>query len=128
MKTANTSPELESRTVTSLTFNAPRSKDDLDLLGVVYSLIKHLYSNNAATYFISQPMIVDVMGLGSKQQRMIINKFLTELLLIWRNSPISSPVDDALIFLSNDGSNSNWVYNFNSYVLPFLKINKILGE
>lgn len=109
-------------------FASERRPDEVDLVGVVYSLLKHYYSDGAASSFISSYPIPIIIGKGSLQQRVIINRYFSILLLRWRASHPEFPIHDTLIFLHNDGTHSEWIRHFANFVLPFLKINLILGD
>lgn len=109
-----------------LMFKEPRQPGDINLVAIVYVLIKDSLGEQAANNFINSSDIYTVIDKRPLPQRVMINKFFSFVLLRWRNSPISTPVWGVLPYLHLDGDVATWVSNIYRVIIPFLKQNYIL--
>lgn len=109
-----------------LAFNEPRRPGDIDLVGIVYVLIKHNFGEKKANEFLYDSDVMFSIYRRPLVQKTAINRFFTKKLLLWRNTPVSIPVWQVLPYLHVDGTDAEWVRNFCNAVIPFLKINVIL--
>lgn len=108
-------------------FFAKREEGDVDLVDIV---AKYLTTSNVSAdninYFLTHPDVVSIKDNKSVVQKVILNKFFQQQLLIYRTKSGVS-VMDILIFLTNEGNVNQWVNLFQTFVLPFLIANNVFN-
>lgn len=106
-------------------FNRPRDPEDYDM---VYLVTRHmeeaLDNKTAAIMFKNDPMVQGVVNKTSNVQRIMINRYFTNLLLIFRSKK-DVVVNDVLYYLVSDGYVEDWFTLFRTQVIPFLNTNKV---
>lgn len=104
----------------------PKEFEELDLVFLTGEHIKANISESAGNRFLSDPAIKDVSKLNSTAQRVIINRYFTNLLLKFRaNNDVN--ITEILVLLVNDGYDTDWFKLFNLIIAPFFKEHNILG-
>jgi len=104
----------------------PKEFEELDLVYLTGEHIKVSISESASKLFLEDPVIKDVSKLNSTAQRVIINRYFTDLLLKFRaNNDVN--VSEMLVLLVNDGYDEDWFKLFNLIIAPFIKEHAILG-
>lgn len=109
-----------------LMYQEPKQPGDINYIAIFYVLIRDNFGQLAADNFINTSYIYSVINKRPLPQRVMINKYFTNILLNWRSSPISTPIWGVLPFLSLDGDNANWVNGMANAIFPFLKYNCVL--
>ena len=100
--------------------------ENIDLVSIVQANLKDSISEVASNIFINDPIVKDSIGKPTVYQRVLLNRYFTNLLLIYRT--ISDvPVHNTTIMLVNDGLTEDWIKLFNTIVLPFLKDNQVFN-
>lgn len=80
---------------------------------------------DGANSFKSHPMISTVWNIDPHSQRIILNRYFSLALLIFRGLQ-NIPVHNIIDMLIQDGTLDDWFKVFAVYVAPFLKEHKIL--
>lgn len=108
-------------------YDKVREDNDFDM---VFLVAKHLEndlgSKPAADLFLSDPMIQAVADKTSGVQRVMINRYFTTLLLIFRSNN-DVDITDVIYYLVADGYIEDWFTLFRSYIIPFLKAKNVYG-
>lgn len=105
-------------------YDAPRDSLDENLVYIVYNFLDKLVGRQEAEIFKMDPSIAEVYDRKPEIQRIIINRFFSNLLLKYRSMD-NTRVVDAVIMLPNDGTVSDWLQVYNYVLYPFLKNKKI---
>ena len=105
-------------------YDAPRDALDENLVYIVYNFLYKLVGHQEAEIFKMDPSIAEVYDKKPEIQRIIINRFFSNLLLKYRSMD-NTRVVDAVIMLPNDGTVSDWLQVYNYVLYPFLKNKKI---
>jgi len=77
--------------------------------------------------FLNNPIIKAVRTEHPGLQRMNINRYLLRELLKFKASNPDVNVVKTVVFLSNDGFNTDWVKVFKMLVMPFMIKHQIFG-
>jgi hypothetical protein len=93
---------------------------DYDLVFLTNLYIKEYIGAEEARLFVENPMIVNVASSNSASQRVIINRYFSNLLLRFR-SKINTPINDVNMMLVLDGTPEDWFTLFREIIAPFLK-------
>lgn len=80
-----------------------------------------------ANVFKTHPMITDVWDANPQIQRVILNRYFSLALLVFRGTT-DIVVHNILRFLIQDGTYDDWFSLFCQYVSPFLKEHGILEK
>lgn len=97
-----------------------RKEGDLDLVNAVFELIRDEIGITYATNFINDIDIRTVKDKLPGVQRVIINKYLTIILLRFKgitNISILQP----LFLITNEGTHDDWFQLVANYIVPFMK-------
>lgn len=105
-------------------FKQPRKSDDMDMVFLVGKHIQDFIGTKEADMFYNDPMIKTIVTLGTNAQRVIINRYFTNLLLRFRAKK-DVQVNDILLMLIPDGYIEDWFKIFNKIIIPFLKSNNV---
>ena len=106
-------------------FNMPPKPGDHNLVELVVLHLNALKGTKEANVFISDPSISNVYKLNPNSQRVIINKYFLNRLLIFRTIS-KEPVVGIITLLGNDGITEDWITLMKEFVLPFIAENKVL--
>ena len=106
-------------------FNLPPKPGDHNLVDLIVLHLNALKATKEANVFMSNPSIANVYKLNPNSQRVIINKFLLNRLLIFRTISKES-VTDIITLLANDGITEDWITLMKEFVLPFIAKNEVL--
>ena len=106
-------------------FTAVRAKTDMDMVFIVNLHLKETVSAEAAEAFLSNPMIMSVADATTGVQRIVVNRYFVNKLLIFR-SQNEVPIIDVMPLLVNDGPIEDWFTLFKLFIAPFLKNNSIV--
>ena len=106
-------------------FNLPPKQGDYNLVDLVVLHLNALEATKEANVFMANPSIANVYKLNPNSQRVIINKFLLNRLLIFRTISKES-VTDIITLLANDGITEDWITLMKEFVLPFIAKNEVL--
>jgi len=99
-------------------FNRKREKNEIDLVGLLTGKFLDGVDEKTAAIFATHKDIVSVNELNPIAQRIIINRYLNNKLLMYRNVS-GKNVSEIMMYVINDGSLSDWVELFNKVVLPY---------
>ena len=106
-------------------YNKQREDNDFNM---VFLVAKHLEvdlgNKAAADLFLNDPMIISVKDKVSNVQRVMINRYFTNLLLMFR-ATIAVNVTDVIYYLVSDGYIEDWFTLFRTYIIPFLKTKNV---
>lgn len=118
MVTTNGNPAMDE-------YNKPRDPSDYDMVFLVAKhLEEELNNKNAGNLFRGDPIIASVVSKTSNVQRVMINRYFTNLLLVFRSKKDVN-VTDVLFYLVSDGYVEDWFTLFRTYVIPFLNTNNV---
>ena len=106
-------------------FNLPPKPGEHNLVELVVLHLNALEGTKEANVFMANPSIANVYKLNPNSQRVIINKFLLNRLLIFRTIS-KEPVTDIITLLANDGITEDWITLMKEFVLPFIAKNEVL--
>lgn len=101
-------------------FFRKRTIEETDLVQVTASSIKEVLSETAMKTFLSSPTIKQVADLNPGSQRVIINKYFGDVLLIARADK-QIVIKEAFPLLINDGTVQDWATLIRTVILPFIK-------
>ena len=106
-------------------YNKQREDNDFNM---VFLVAKHLEvdlgNKAAADLFLNDPMIISVKDKVNNVQRVMINRYFTNLLLMFR-ATIAVNVTDVIYYLVSDGYIEDWFTLFRTYIIPFLKTKNV---
>lgn len=103
-----------------------KPENDPDLVIEIKNTLDSGVSLEAGNVFYNDPSIQSIIGMVSDIQRIIINRYFTNLLYIYRaNSNI--PVLDPITCLIEDSTHDVWLEMFKKGVVPFLASNNVYG-
>lgn len=108
-------------TVKTLTADelANKPEDDVDFIEVVANIISKVLNPDIALWFRSRPAIIVANGRHSLYQRVIVNRFFTNLLVRF-NGFVECNTLPVIGNLVKDGTHQKWTKLFIKEVLPFL--------
>jgi len=115
----NVTPQQEEGTALKL-FMEPRALIENDLTHLMYHEILNNIGMNAANLFMNEPIIASTVNSNAIVQRISINRYLLQMLLICSNRK-DLYVSDAIVFLINDGDIEEWINVMREQVIPFIK-------
>lgn len=98
--------------------------EKINLVDLISSNIKDSIGDEAYTCFNQDSMIVDAKDKIQVYQRVMINRYFTNLLFTFRSKQ-NVPVHNTIYMLINDGNVEDWIGVFNRFVIPFVKDNKV---
>lgn len=107
-------------------FNALREPGEIDLADIIYKFLYKEISQDAGDIFRTDPAIVDILPKKPDVQKVIINNYFVNLLFTYRACG-GEDITSLLSLLSTDTTVDGYVFLFNTYILPFLKINNVYG-
>jgi hypothetical protein len=105
-------------------FLTKRKNDEIDMVTVLGNILKEHVDEYSSTIFLNNKEIKTILELNPYSQRIIINKFFSNLFYIYRSKKNKSIVS-MISMLVIDGSIEDWFKVFNNYVLPFIKKNEV---
>lgn len=100
--------------------------NEIDLYTMVTVHLDREVCPAASNLFKNDPAIAAVVGEPVIKQRMIINRYFTNLLFTFR-SKCDTPINNILFMLTNDGTAEDWYRLFILYVAPFLKLHNVFN-
>lgn len=95
-----------------------KPEEDVDFVEVVANIISKVVNPDVALWFRSRPAIVVANDKHSLYQRVIINRFFTNLLVRF-NGFVNINTLPTMRFLIKDGTHQKWTQFFVREVLPF---------
>lgn len=104
-------------------FNKPQ--DDVDLTLDVYNAIKLIISEEAAEYFMNDPIIQTTKDTHSIYQKVLINRFFIQLLVRARAYIELENLGMVLNTIEHSGTHVPWLQNLDRLILPYCKSNKV---
>lgn len=108
-------------------FNTPRVEGEPDLVTLMIRDLTNHYCAAASAIFIAEPAIINVQHLNPISQRIIINRWFTNTLLLYRNRVEDTAVSEILLYVINDGTVNDWLELMQRVVIPFFKKNNVLN-
>jgi len=107
------------------TYYQPLKPGELNLVELVAIHIKEGAGIDASNIFISDSNIASVFKLNQVSQRVVINRYLSNRMLIFR-ALSNVNINNVLPFLANDGLTEDWITVISEFVVPFFKEHKVL--
>lgn len=101
-------------------FYRKRLPDENDLVKITAQSIGEVLSNAAVDTFNKAPTIATIRDLNPNAQRVVINKYFGDVLLIARSKK-DVIIKDAFPLLINDGTEQDWATLIRTVILPFIK-------
>ena len=108
-------------------FNTLRVDGEPDLVGIINKELCTIYNNAAGKMFMESGEIINVAKLNPITQRIIINRWFTNSLLIYRSIHVNKEVSEVLLRIINDGTVNDWKDQMIGAVIPFFSYNNVLG-
>jgi len=108
-------------------FNTKRVAGEPDLVAIVARDIATTYGEVASAMFLNDGEISTVKELNPVSQRVIINKWFTTNLLIYRSHTDNKDVAEIMMHVINDGTVDQWFEHLRDVVILFFKKNNVLG-
>lgn len=108
----------------SLMTEFKRGSGDIDLVNVVYGLLKS-YGINGADYFVNHPDIVMIKEADSHAQRYIVNRFFNAVFSFIRIRQGVNTTEQRTMLIT-DGSNEDWLRLFETGIIPLLATTGII--
>jgi len=108
-------------------FNTKRVAGEPDLVAIVARDIATTYGDVASAMFLNDSEISSVKELNPVSQRIIINKWFTSSLLIYRSHTDNKDVAEIMMHVINDGTVDQWFEHLRDVVILFFKKNNVLG-
>lgn len=99
-----------------------REPTDIDLVNLIYMHLNSHINADVANLFINDVSITTIKDSPSYVQRIILNKYFRDILLMYCGVTKKS-VNNTLILLVNDGEVEDWMKLFLQYVFPFIHQN-----
>lgn len=103
----------------------PLNPTDINLAELVAEHIKTGANEVESELFLNSKDIQSVYKLNQVSQRVVINRYLSNQLLIFR-SLVAVNINNVLPFLANDGLTEDWITVISTFVVPFIKQHKVL--
>ena len=97
----------------------------VDLTLDVYNAIKLIISEEAAEYFINDPIIQTTKDTHSIYQKVLINRFFIQLLVRARAYIELENLGMVLNTIEHSGTHVPWLQNLDRLILPYCKSNKV---
>lgn len=100
--------------------------NDLDLYTLVLVHLDKSVSKEASECFKYDPSVFHIKDKSTIEQRMIINRYFTNLLFTYR-ARVNDPVNNEVFMLTSEGTAEDWFKLFTLHVTPFLKTKNVFG-
>lgn len=107
-------------------FNTPASPTDINMPYIVGLHLTQILTDKETQIFFADPLVSSVVGIIPTSQRVNINRYFMNLLMLFR-SKVDVNVVDVSQYLINDGSVEDWFKLFSEFVLPFIKEHKVFN-
>ncbi len=108
-------------------FTTKRVEGEPDLVALMVRDITNGYQETASQMFVNSQKIIEIKLLNPISQRIIINRWFTAALLTYRAHSNNTDVNEIMLHVINDGTVNDWKEQINEVVIPFFKINNVLG-
>jgi len=108
-------------------FNTPRVEGEPDLVAIINKELCTIYGDVAGAMFVNSADIVNIKDLNPISQRIIINRWFTTALFIYRSINNDKDVNEILLHIINDGTVNEWKDQLTLVVIEFFKIRNVLG-
>jgi len=106
-------------------YNRPLGPTDVNYVDLIASYIGGKNNHSDAMIFKNSIDIQNVTKLNQMVQRVVINRYLTNKLLIFRTRS-NVNINGILPLLANDGLNEDWLTVVREFVIPFIKDHRVL--
>jgi len=98
----------------------------INLVSIVYDHIVVLYSKEAANKFAADKMIKDIAAAEEPMQRMIINRYIVRILLVYRSLK-NVDVSGIITMATAEGVTEDWLTILRMVVIPFLSKQDVIN-
>jgi len=126
MSTADLSTGATAKLTTLDMFTTKRVVGEKDLVAQISKDLISLYHKDASPLFLNDTDISLVSDLNPLSQRIIINRWFINALLIYRANSNDVEVSEILLYAINDGTIDEWLELIERVVIPFFKNKNIL--
>ena len=93
---------------------------DQDLVYITANFLEGMVSKRAREIFENDPSIISIKGLKPDAQRIIINRYFSNLLFRYR-AETKVKITTVITMISGDGEIEDWVKINELYLYPFLR-------
>ena len=109
-------------------FYTPRKEGEPDLCALIYLYFKEIVDESSANIFINDLNVSAVVNLNPNSQRITINQFLVNALLMLRGIDDTVDVNSVLGLITNEASLDDWSVILKDMVIPYFKEHNILNR
>lgn len=107
-------------------FNTPASPTDINMPYIIGLHLTQVLGEKETMIFLADPLVSSVAGIIPTSQRVNVNRYFMNLLMLFR-SKVTVNVVDVSQYLVNDGDIEDWFKLFSEFVLPFIKVHKVFN-
>lgn len=104
---------------------APRQEGVVNLVDILYRLLRDNISEQTANKFILQREIINIKASNPIVQMVILNRMLLRSMLLFRGR-FETKIYGAVGYLIKDCNEQEWIECISRFVIPFLKKYSVL--
>jgi len=108
-------------------YNTPRKPDDIDLVAILTQHISALGGGTMIPKFHAEANALGIIGANPVVQRILLNRYLTNKLLVFRSVNPNAIVYDMLPLMAPDGYIEDWLTLQKESVMPYVVANAVLA-